>query len=155
MSIAIPGFTSTTPPTTTSNSNGTGVNSLSSSDFMNLMLTQLEQQDPLNPTDSNQMLTQLSQISNLQANNAMQTSLSSLTLQQSIGAGGNLMGKNITGIDSAQQPNHRKRHQCPNQKQQCLSRPRHGQQPRSDVQRPQHQSCKFNPHQQPGEHYRQ
>jgi flagellar basal-body rod modification protein FlgD len=103
MSIA-PIGSSTSATGTTS---GAGIGALSSSDFMNLMLTQLEQQDPLNPTDSNQMLSQLSQISNLQANNAMQTSLQGLqtnlqglTLQQSIGAGGNLIGKSITGTAS-------------------------------------------------------
>jgi flagellar basal-body rod modification protein FlgD len=106
MTTAIGTTTSGTTTSNTTNSNGTsngtaGINSLTSSDFLNLMLTQLEQQDPLNPTDSNQMLSQISQISNLQANTAMQTSLSSLTLQQSIGAGGNLIGKSITGVDSS------------------------------------------------------
>ena len=90
----------TTSSNTTSSNGTTGIGSLTSSDFLNLMLTQLQQQDPLNPTDSNAMLQQISQISTLQANTQMQTSLQGLTLQQSIGAGGNLMGKNITGIDS-------------------------------------------------------
>jgi hypothetical protein len=41
----------------------------------------------------------MSQISTLQSNTEMQTSLQGLTLQQSIGAGGNLIGKTINGID--------------------------------------------------------
>src|SRR3954467_12670689 len=95
---AITGFTPTTPPS--SNGSGGSSKALSSSDFMNLMIQQLSQQDPLNPTDSNQLLTQMSQISQLQSNADMQTSLSSLTLQQSIGAGGNLIGKSIEGLDT-------------------------------------------------------
>ena len=87
---------STPAPGTTST---TGVGSLTSSDFLNLMLKQLEQQDPLNPTDSNQLLTQISQISTLQSNTAMAQNIQGLTLQQSIGAAGNLIGKSIQGID--------------------------------------------------------
>src|SRR5665213_1273608 len=100
MSTTIPGFTATTPVSSTTTANGTttGLNSLSSADFMKLMFTQLEQQDPLNPTDSNQMLSQISQISTLQSNTQMETSLQGLTLQQSIGAGGNLIGKSVKGL---------------------------------------------------------
>jgi flagellar basal-body rod modification protein FlgD len=76
-----------------------GINTMTGADFLNLMIMQLQQQDPLNPTDSNQLLTQLSQISTLQSNAAMESSLKGLTLQQSIGAGGNLIGKTVQGID--------------------------------------------------------
>ncbi|MGN6367263.1 MAG: flagellar hook assembly protein FlgD [Phycisphaerae bacterium] len=82
------------------NSSNNGLNALSSADFMKLMITQLSNQDPLNPTDSNQMLGQISQISTLQSNTQMTQSLSTLTLQQSIGAGGNLVGKTVTGVDT-------------------------------------------------------
>jgi len=95
------GFTSTSGATSASNTTSTSnssLNSLTSSDFLQLMITQLQQQDPLDPTDSNQMLSQISEISQLQSSTQMQQSLSSLTLQQSIGAGGNLVGKSITGL---------------------------------------------------------
>jgi len=84
-----------------SGSSGTtnNVKSLSGSDFLNLMIQQLSQQDPMNPTDSNQLLNQMAQISTLQSNSDMQASLASLTLQQSIGAGGNLIGKRVDGLD--------------------------------------------------------
>jgi len=97
MASAISGFTPTTP---SAGSTSTAAKSLSGSDFLNLMIQQLSQQDPLNPTDSNQLLNQMSQISNLQANTDMQASLKGLTLQQSIGAGGNLIGKTVTGLDA-------------------------------------------------------
>jgi len=101
MAAAISGFTPTTPPTTASNNN---LGQMSSGDFLNLMIQQLQQQDPLNPTDSNQLLTQMSQISTLQSNTTMVSSLSGLTLQQSIGAGANLIGKSITGLDDSGNP---------------------------------------------------
>ena len=93
--------------TTNSNSTKSALGALSSTDFMKLMIQQLSHQDPLNPTDSNQMLGQISQISTLQSNTQMtqslaqvQTNIQSLTLQQSIGAGGNLIGKSVAGTDA-------------------------------------------------------
>ena len=97
MSSAIQGFTPTTP---TASAKTGATKTLSGSDFLNLMIQQLSQQDPLSPTDSNQLLSQMSQISTLQSNTDMQASLKGLTLQQSIGAGGNLIGKTITGLDA-------------------------------------------------------
>jgi flagellar basal-body rod modification protein FlgD len=96
MASAISGFAPTTPTTSSSSAS---LNTMSATDFLKLMIQQLQQQDPMNPTDSSQLLTQMSQISNLQSNAAMVSSLSGLTLQQSIGAGGNLIGKTISGID--------------------------------------------------------
>jgi flagellar basal-body rod modification protein FlgD len=91
----------TTTPTTTTPKRKTGPDSLTSSDFMNLMLKQLQSQDPLNPTDSNALLQQFAQISTLQSNQTLQTSLTNMTLQQSIGSAGNLIGKAVQGIDEA------------------------------------------------------
>jgi flagellar basal-body rod modification protein FlgD len=91
----------TSSSSSSSASGSSGLNTMTGVDFLKLMIQQLQQQDPLNPTDSSQLLTQMSQISNLQSNSAMVSSLSSLTLQQSIGAGGNLIGKTISGIDDS------------------------------------------------------
>lgn len=95
--MAVTGVSSGVSPGTTGKSSG--MNSMTASDFLNLMITQLQQQDPMNPSDSNQLLTQMSQISQLQSNTTMAENLKSLTLQQSIGAGGNLIGKTIKGLD--------------------------------------------------------
>jgi flagellar basal-body rod modification protein FlgD len=97
MAAAISGFTPTTPTTSTNTS--ASLNTMTGGDFLKLMIQQLQQQDPMSPTDSSALLTQMSQISNLQSNAAMVSSLSGLTLQQSIGAGGNLIGRTINGID--------------------------------------------------------
>lgn len=85
--------------TSSGSTKATGVGSMDAGAFLNLMIKQLQQQDPLNPTDSNQLLTQISQISTLQSNTAMADNLKSLTLQQSIGAAGNLIGKTVQGLD--------------------------------------------------------
>jgi len=90
-----------TPATsaTTSSASTSGGKALTSADFMNLMITQLLHQDPLSPTDSNQLLQQIAEISSLQSNQSLQATLTGLALQQSIGAGGNLIGKLVNGID--------------------------------------------------------
>ena len=75
-----------------SNSNGLG---LSTNDFMNLFLAQLQNQDPTQPMDDSQMLSQLSQMSEIQTLQGVQTALAGSQLAQSSA----LIGKNVTGLD--------------------------------------------------------
>jgi len=95
MTTAISGFV----PTVTTTAAPKGFNDLTGQDFLKVMIAQLQQQDPLNPSNSDQLLTQLSQIKSMQSNDQLNTNLSGLSLQNSIGAGSNLMGKMIAGID--------------------------------------------------------
>ena len=74
--------------------------SMNSSDFINMMITQLQNQDPLQPTDSNALLQQMSAIGQMQSTSQLQSTLQSLTLQNQIGAASALIGKTVTGMDS-------------------------------------------------------
>jgi len=74
--------------------------SMNPSDFINMMITQLQNQDPMQPTDSNALLQQMSAIGQMQASSDMQTTLQSLTLQNQIGAASSLIGKSVTGQDA-------------------------------------------------------
>ncbi len=69
--------------TGTGSSGGTasigGIGGLTMNDFLTLMTTQLKNQDPLNPTDSNQFLNQLSQLSTVQGISELNTSMSTLS----------------------------------------------------------------------------
>jgi flagellar basal-body rod modification protein FlgD len=65
-----------------------------------MMLTELQNQDPLQPTDTSSLLTQISQVGQLQSTSSLQSSISSLALQNSIGAASSLIGKTVTGLDS-------------------------------------------------------
>jgi flagellar basal-body rod modification protein FlgD len=56
-----------------------GVQGLTSNDFLTLMTAQLKNQDPLNPTDSSQFLSQLAQLSTVTGINSMNTTMSSLS----------------------------------------------------------------------------
>jgi flagellar basal-body rod modification protein FlgD len=66
-----------------------------------MLVTQLQNQDPLNPTSSQDLLTQVSDIGQLQSSNQMQTTLTSLSQQSSISAASSLIGKTVNGQDSS------------------------------------------------------
>jgi flagellar basal-body rod modification protein FlgD len=69
-------------------------------DFIQLMVTQLENQDPTSPTSSSDLLSQMSEIGQLEASTNLQSTMSSVTLQTQIGSASALIGKSVTGIDS-------------------------------------------------------
>ena len=68
------------------------------------MVTQLENQDPLNPTSSSDLLAQMSQIGQLQSTTSLQTSLQSFGLQTSISAAASMIGKTAQGLDGNSHP---------------------------------------------------
>ena len=73
--------------------------SLKTEDFINMMITQLQNQDPTDPVKNQDLLAQMSQIGQLQSTTDLQSSLKSLVLQNSLGAAGNLIGKMVQGQD--------------------------------------------------------
>src|ERR1022692_4217921 len=56
-----------------------GVGGLTMNDFLTLMTAQLKNQDPLNPTDSNQFLNQLSELSTVEGISQLNTSMTTLS----------------------------------------------------------------------------
>ena len=73
--------------------------SLKAQDFIKMMVTQLQNQDPLEPAKNDQLLAQMSQIGQLQSSTQLQESLKGLVIQNQIGAAGNLIGKSVQGLD--------------------------------------------------------
>ncbi len=57
---------SSTSPTSSSTQNQNNLDSPSESVFLNLLVAQIQNQDPLNPTDSTQFVSQLAQFSELE-----------------------------------------------------------------------------------------
>lgn len=98
---------STTPlnglSTSSSSSSSATANSslnLNPQDFITMLVTQLQNQDPLQPTSSSDLLSQVSQIGQLQSSTTMQTTLQGLAQQNQIGSASSLLGKNVTGLDA-------------------------------------------------------
>lgn len=70
-------------------------------DFIQMMVTQLQNQDPMEPAKNEQLLAQMSQIGQLQSQESLTSTLKDLVLQSNLGSAGNLMGKQVKGIDEA------------------------------------------------------
>lgn len=83
--------------------NKSGFNGLSSQDFLKLLITQLQNQDPSNPMDSDQLLNQISQMRALQANLELESSLKGLTLGQQLSSATSFIGKNVTAVTGSNQ----------------------------------------------------
>jgi len=72
---------------------------LKTEDFIKLMITQLENQDPTDPVKNQDLLAQMSQIGSLQASTSLQDSLKNLVMQNNLSSAGNLIGKMVQGMD--------------------------------------------------------
>jgi flagellar basal-body rod modification protein FlgD len=71
---------------------------------MQMMITQLQNQDPLNPTNSDNLMSEMSQIGQMQSTSELQTTLQGLATQTQIGAASSLMGKQVAGLDANSNP---------------------------------------------------
>jgi flagellar basal-body rod modification protein FlgD len=75
---------------------------LSQQDFLNLLVAQMTSQDPLNPMNSQDMLSQMVQFSTLNANTTMQTALGQMQTGQEVTQAEDLMGRQVTvQVDSS------------------------------------------------------
>src|ERR1700733_6002236 len=68
-----------TTGTGSTSANNAAAGTLGGTDFLTLMLAQLQNQDPTSPVDSNTFLTQLAQLSEVQGINSLNTSFSGLS----------------------------------------------------------------------------
>ena len=76
MSVSAPSTASSTiGPTQQSGTASSVAGSLNEGDFLNLMMDQMKNQDPLNPTDGTQFLSQLAQFSELEQVIAIRTDI--------------------------------------------------------------------------------
>ncbi len=83
------------PPSSAANSAVTG---LDSQDFFKLLITQLTNQDPFEPTGNDELLRQISSIREIELSTTLTDSLRSLTGQQRFTSVSTLIGQFVTGI---------------------------------------------------------
>jgi flagellar basal-body rod modification protein FlgD len=91
----------TTPPPTASPTAAKKNDLLDPQAFLQLLVTQLQYQDPSNPTDTSTFLNQTAMLSQVQTMNGMSDTLASLTATQQGQAATGLIGKQITYLDLA------------------------------------------------------
>ena len=70
-------------------------------DFIKMMVTELQNQDPLSPTDSSQILQQVSQIKNIDSSNKLTETLQAVQLGQNISTASWMIGQTISGLDDS------------------------------------------------------
>ncbi len=68
-------------------------------DFLKLMVAELQNQDPLNPSDNKDMLNQLNSMRQIVSSDKLSSSLDSIMLGQSVATASNLLGKTVTGTN--------------------------------------------------------
>ena len=68
---------------------------LSEQDFLNLLVTQMTSQDPMNPMTNQDMLSQMVQFSTLQGNTTMQSTLAGLESGQTFSEANSLIGQQV------------------------------------------------------------
>ncbi len=61
------------------------------------MVAELQNQDPLNPSDNKDMLNQLNSMRQIVSSDKLSSSLDSIMLGQSVATASNLLGKTVTG----------------------------------------------------------
>ena len=84
----------------TSSSTTGGMSAITPDDFMKMLITELKNQDPMNPTNSDQIMQQISEIRNIQATSDLTTTLNSVALGQSLATAGSLIGRQVEGLGS-------------------------------------------------------
>jgi flagellar basal-body rod modification protein FlgD len=86
----------TSTGSSSSSSDASITSQLGPSAFLQLLTTQMSNQDPLNPMDDTQSVSQLAQFSALQASDNLQTSFANFQSNFAVLQSANLVGKNVT-----------------------------------------------------------
>lgn len=105
--MSVSGITASSNATSTSSpaagNDTSGFNGLTSTDFLKLLITQLQNQDPTQPTSNEELLQQLSSMRSLQSNIELSSTLKGLSTNQQLSSGASFLGKSITGTDANNQ----------------------------------------------------
>src|SRR6476660_8704326 len=99
--MAVSSLPSTSTSTSTQGQTPQAANAINDLDlnvFLKLMITELQQQDPLNPLDNKDMLNQIAQIRAVGASDKLTKTLDSVLLGQNISSATNLMGADISAL---------------------------------------------------------
>jgi len=92
---------STATNKTISDQRGGGLQDLDLDQFLKLIITQLQNQDPLEPTDNAALMEQVGQLRSLSANDKLTKTLTTFSITQELTTASSLIGKKINGLDDA------------------------------------------------------
>lgn len=84
-------------------SGSSAIRDINVDDFLKLMITELQNQDPLNPMQNDQMLAQIGQMREIAASERLTQTLDSVLLGQNIASATNLIGAEVDAISDDNQ----------------------------------------------------
>jgi flagellar basal-body rod modification protein FlgD len=93
------GDTASASSASSSTSDGLGSNGVNADTFLQLLVAQMKYQNPDNPVDSTQFLSQTADFEEVQELGSLQTSIASLVSSQQAGAATSMLGQQVTGTD--------------------------------------------------------
>lgn len=96
---SVSGVGSSNTATDSSGTTGNDLSSVSLDDFLQLMIKELQNQDPLNPSDNSAMLQQLTQIRQMGATNQLSSTLTNFATTSGLSTASSLIGKEIKALD--------------------------------------------------------
>jgi flagellar basal-body rod modification protein FlgD len=101
--MAIPPTTNATTGTTRPAPTATGPKTLGKDDFLKLMVAQMQNQDPMNPSDDKDNIAQMAQFSSLEQITNLATATQELADRMSVSSTVGLIGRTVTyaGADGA------------------------------------------------------
>src|ERR1700722_4387372 len=82
------------------NSKLTRLESVNTNQFLQMMIAELQNQDPLDPTNTTDIMTQLAQMQKISSTTQPSTPLNGLSLGQQISSASGLIGQTVSGKDS-------------------------------------------------------
>lgn len=96
---SIPGVSGSSSSSATK-TKGNGMGDVDTDQFLGLLLTEMQNQDPMQPMDNSQMLTQMSQIRSIGSNDRLTSTLSNLAAGQELSMASSMIGKTVKALDS-------------------------------------------------------
>jgi len=89
---------------TGSTTTASGFNNLTTGDFMKMLIAELQNQDPTQPMSNQDLLTQLSTMSQLQSTQDLDNALQTNTNNQQLSIASSFIGRSVQGKDSNNNP---------------------------------------------------
>ncbi len=80
------------------------INDLKLDDFLKLMISEMQNQDPLHPMENTEVLQQMSQIRSISATSELDTTLHAVLLGQNVSSAASLIGKQVSALTSTGDP---------------------------------------------------